>query len=196
MTDHTFELYNIMSYLPELKTSRSVIRSLQKAEIISLLEYYSVQDKYLLQYNHSDHAVRYTLEFLRNSLELFKNIDIQLSGIYIKETYNPITVIGFALRDMHGKNAALSCEIDQNYTNNYILDEAFSSIFQHIFQNLGFSCIEYLCPAGQIGKIRLLERMGMNYEYTIQQFVEDGGYHRVHRKYSLKRDDWMARNNL
>lgn len=186
----------IFSHIPEIETSRLVLRRMKVSDARDMYEYASRNDvtRYLLWSPHPDLShTRHYLSFLQQQYKAGEFYDW---AIILKAKNKMIGTCGFSGIDLQNNCAEIGYVINPDYKNIGIATEAAGAVLRYGFTELGFNRIEAKYMVGNSASRRVMEKCGMSFEgvhvssmYVKEKYVDIGVC-------AILREKYMRNNEL
>lgn len=84
--------------------------------------------------------------------------------------------------------------IDEKYAGKGLVPEAFSLVVDYSFSVLGFKRLEVAIVPRNEASIRVVEKLGFEFEGVSKEYIEVSGVREDHNRYSMTPDIWSSRN--
>ncbi len=161
----------------EINTERLVLRPIL---LFDAQELYSlVTDKEVIKYlagipEYS--GIEMAVDYIQNKLaKKYQNKDFYDWAVVLKKENKMIGRISVYKQDNYRRMADLVWYLNPNYRNKGYISESVKAIIKHLFE-IGFERIEAFANVENKASIKVMEKIGMQYEGTL-------------RKYDCRRDD-------
>ncbi|PQZ57183.1 MULTISPECIES: GNAT family N-acetyltransferase [Bacillus] len=176
---------------PTLYTSRLILRKLDMSDILHIYEYAS--DNELTTYTvwGIHQSLDDTKIFLEKIVSRYEKEKVAPLGIVLKEKQKLIGTCGFISYDSIIHKAEIAYALSRKYWGRGLATEAALAFFNYGFNELRLSCIEAGCDLGDEVSERLMRRLSMEYERTIQDDLFVKGKYRDTKRYSISRERYM-----
>jgi len=148
----------VMRYLPDDVTSPDELRELFKW----LLDCY--------EKNTPDNLIKLT------------------EGIAWKETGMLIGWCGLGPLDFNPGEIEIFFGLAKEYWNRGIATEAASEMLRYGFEEIGLDRIVAVADPGNIGSVKLIEKLGMKFQYIVEKLPEKHISYKDHRYYSITKE--------
>ena len=168
----------IFESFPELNTKRLLLRQITQEDDKSLLEVLSNEDtcEYLIHNAVNDIAV---IQRMITGIQRFFDEKQRIRwGIVLKQNHSFIGHCGFFDIDKSNCCAEISYCLKNGLWGQGIITEALDAMFQFGFEDYGFNRIAAKVMKGNIGSIRVLQKLGFVQEGLLRESLyKNGQYH-------------------
>ncbi|HDR7793505.1 TPA: GNAT family N-acetyltransferase [Bacillus luti] len=176
---------------PTLYTERLVLRKVNISDILHIFEYAS--DKEMTTYTVWDaHRSLYdTQKYIEDIVSKYEEEKVAPLGIVLKEEEKLIGTCGFIEYDSIVHKAEIAYALSRKYWGRGVATEAALSFFSYGFNDLHLTYIEAGCNSENEASERVMNRLNMKYESTIQNGLFVKGKYRDTKRYCISREKYM-----
>ncbi len=186
-------LYRIFSNMPELETSRLVLRRMKASDSADMYDYAKSPEvtRYLLWRPHPDIAyTRRYLEYLGGRYRIGAHFEW---AVVHKDTDRMIGTCGFARVDTANNCAELGYVLHPDYHGQGLMTEAAERVLQFGFNVLGLNRIEARYMLGLDASRLVMDRLGMLFEGVQRSAMLVKGSYRDIATCAILAKDYRAR---
>jgi ribosomal-protein-alanine N-acetyltransferase len=176
--------------LPELNTSRLLLRKLMTKDVNDIYEYASnpeVSRSVVWDYHKS---VKDSMEFLVKTLQQYNTGRPASWGIVYKENNKLIGTGGYHVWYPDHAYAEIGYVISQRFWNKGLMTEALAEMMKFGFESLLLNRIEARCFTDNTASERVMQKCGMKYEGTLRSAIFVKGEYRDLKVYSMLRSEF------
>ena len=185
-------LLNIFSKMPELETPRLILRAARVSDARDMFEYAKDPEvtRYLLWKPHPDESyTRSYLEYLAGRYRIGAHYEWVVAD---KETKRMIGTCGFASIDCANNCAELGYVLNPAYRGRGLILEAAQRVLQFGFCVLGLNRIEARYMVENTASLRVMEKLGMQFEGVAREGMLIKGLYRDIGKCAILAKDFRA----
>ena len=185
-------LLNIFSKMPELETPRLILRAARVSDARDMFEYAKDPEvtRYLLWKPHPDEGyTRSYLEYLAGRYRIGAHYEWVVAD---KETKRMIGTCGFASIDCANNCAELGYVLNPAYRGRGLILEAAQRVLQFGFCVLGLNRIEARYMVENTASLRVMEKLGMQFEGVAREGMLIKGLYRDIGKCAILAKDFRA----
>lgn len=177
-----------------IETKRLVLRKFSGEDTYDMFNNWAFDPevtKYLTWPNHSD--IEVTIRILKMWMDSYKNIDFYHWAIELKETKQVIGSISLINIDDYNENCEIGYCLGKEFWNFGITTEAFSSIIEYAFNQLGFKRITGKHHVCNLASGRVMKKCGLKYEGILRKVIKTSDGVLVDCKcYSILKDEYLT----
>lgn len=177
-----------------LHTERLILRKFSTEDSIDMFNNWAHDaevTRYLTWINHPD--IQTTMRLLKLWKDSYKNIDYYQWAIELKESKQVVGSISIVNIDDYNENCEIGYCIGKAFWNCGIMTEAFSSVIDFTFNQLGFKRIAGRHHTCNLASGRVMKKCGLKYEGILRKIVKDGNGELVDCKcYSILKDEYLT----
>ncbi len=174
------QICRVFSHLPELTTSRLILRRMcvEDAEDMYAYARRSEVTRYLLWSPHPD--IYYTRDYLRYLMTRYAAGSFYDWGVVCKEDGRMIGTCGFSCFDFAHDAAEIGYVLNPDYRGCGFAPEAVRTVLAFGFDHLGLHRIEARFMEGNTPSLRVMQKVGMQFEgYRREAMMVKGAYRTV-----------------
>ncbi|MBE7101486.1 GNAT family N-acetyltransferase [Bacillus cereus] len=173
---------------PTLYTERLILRKIDMSDILHIFEYAS--DNKLTTYTVWDEhrSLNDTKKFIYEIMERYEKEKVAPLGIVLKEKQKLIGTCGFISYDSTIHKSEIAYTLSRKYWGRGLATEAALAFFNYGFNELRLNSIEAGCNSENEASERLMRRLNMKYEGTIQNDLFVKGKYRDTKRYCISRE--------
>ena len=188
---------HVFSHLPELTTPRLLLRRMCVGDTEDMYEYArrSEVTRYLLWSPHPD--VYYTRDYLNYLTTRYAAGSFYDWGVVCRENGRMIGTCGFSTIDCAHDVAEIGYVLNPDYRGQGFSPEAVRAVLSFGFEQLGFHRIEARFIEGNTASLRVMQKVGMQFEgYRREAMLIKGAYRTVGYCSILKQEYEKMRENV
>jgi len=193
--ENTMQLFdNIFTRLPEISTSRLILRNMRMSDAKDIYEYSCDPEvaRHVLWEAHQN--IHQTKAYIRYVLRQYRLGSPSSFCIALKETGRVIGTIGFMWISNENRSAEVGYSLSRAYWNKGYMTEALAAVLRFGFMELNLNRIEaqYECDNPASG--RVMEHVGMRREGTLKERLYNKSRFVDVELYAILREEWRKRN--
>lgn len=185
---------NIFTRLPEISTSRLILRNMRMSDAKDIYEYSCDPEvaRHVLWEAHQN--IHQTKAYIRYVLRQYRLGSPSSFCIALKETGRVIGTIGFMWISNENRSAEVGYSLSRAYWNKGYMTEALAAVLRFGFMELNLNRIEaqYECDNPASG--RVMEHVGMRREGTLKERLYNKSRFVDVELYAILREEWRKRN--
>ncbi|MBE5106327.1 GNAT family N-acetyltransferase [Bacillus thuringiensis] len=176
---------------PTLYTKRLILRKVNMSDSLHIFEYAS--NKELTTYTVWDahQSLHDTYKYIEEIVSQYGKGKVAPLGIVLKEERKLIGTCGFINYDSIKHKAEIAYALSRKYWGRGVATEAALAFFSYGFNELHLNSIEAGCNSENEASERLMKRLNMEYECTIQNDLFVKGKYRDTKRYCISRERYM-----
>ena len=160
-----------------LETERLILRRFSIDDGLEIFEGYRNQYEFLYYANKNALSIEETIDEISEILKKYSQNDYYNWVITLKNSNKIIGSINLKYNEKF-EGMIFSYAIDNRFTNNGYMTEALNSIKSFCFNNLQVNQIIGGCIESNLPSRRVMEKCGLEYKYSIENFIYlTDGYH-------------------
>ncbi len=184
----------IFTRLPELDTSRLLLRAMRMSDAGDIYAYSSdpqVARHVLWEAHQSIHQTR---AYIRYVLRQYRTGSPSTFCIVLKETGCVIGTIGFMWISGENRSAEVGYSLSREYWNRGYMTEALSAVVRFGFETLHLNRIEAQHECDNPASGRVMEHVGMCREGTLRERLYNKSRYVDVELYAILKEDWQRMN--
>ena len=183
----------IFSHLPVLETKRLILRPLSMKDAEDMYAYSRDPEvsRTVLWSTHEN--IRQTRLFLRAAISQYKKGLPASFAIVLRDSGRMIGTIGFMWVNTDHKSAEVGYSLSRDYWNQGIMTEALKKVVAFGFEELRLNRIEAQHQLDNPASGRVMLHVGMQYEGTLRQRLNNKGRYVDVALYAILRSDWRSK---
>ncbi len=185
---------SIFTRLPEISTSRLILRSLRMSDAKDIFEYSSDPEvaRHVLWEAHQN--IHQTKAYIRYVLRQYRAGSPSSFCIELKETGKVIGTIGFMWVSNENRSAEVGYSLSRAHWNKGYMTEAVAAVVDFGFRELHLNRIEaqYECDNPASG--RVMEHIGMRHEGTLRERLYNKTRYVDVELYAILREEWYKKS--
>ncbi|KAA0763731.1 GNAT family N-acetyltransferase [Bacillus sp. SH5-2] len=176
---------------PTLYTKRLILRKINVSDSLHIFEY--AADKELTTYTVWDahQSLHDTAEYIEGIVNGYEKEQVAPLGIVLKGEQKLIGTCGFIKYDSTAHKAEIAYALSRKYWGRGLATEAALAFFNYGFHELRLNRIEAGCNSENEASERLMKRLNMEYECTLQNDLFVKGKYRDTKRYRITRERYM-----
>ncbi|HDR7223228.1 TPA: GNAT family N-acetyltransferase [Bacillus toyonensis] len=176
---------------PALYTKHLILRGINMSDILHIYEYAS--DKEMSKYTVWDahQSLHDTQKYIEEIVRQYEKEKVAPLGIVLREEQKLIGTCGFIKYDVIEHKAEIAYALSRKYGGRGLATEAASAFFSYGFNELRLNSIEAGCNSENEASEKLMKRLNMEYECTIQKDLFIKGKYRDTKRYCISRERYM-----
>ncbi|MGJ5675780.1 MAG: GNAT family N-acetyltransferase [Nostochopsis sp.] len=182
--------------LPTLETERLILRKLCMQDAVDMYEYALDPEIAALGLWLPFHSIEDSLKDLTEVIEGYDKGEIFVWAIELKSNSKMIGRIGLGDYSLKNARAELGYASNRKYWGQGLITEAVKQIIEFSFINLAMNRIQAVCLPENVASIRVLEKVGMQFEGVQREYTFVRGKFDDLNLYSILKREWQeAKNN-
>lgn len=180
---------DIFGDLPTLESDRLILRKLTVDDARDVFTYASDPEvtRYLLWDTHA--TVDHSVAFITMAIDRYLNRQFAPWAIYHKQDRRVIGTCDYIAWDYRHGRAEIGYAISADYWGRGLMPEAARTIIAWGFSVKKLNRIQAYCDVDNIASARVLEKVGMQFEGILRQFLFQRNAYRDVKMYSILRRD-------
>ncbi|MBK5471638.1 MULTISPECIES: GNAT family N-acetyltransferase [Bacillus] len=176
---------------PALYTKRLILRGINMSDILHIYEYAS--DKEMSTYTVWDahQSLHDTQKYIEEIVSQYEKEKVAPLGIVLREEQKLIGTCGFIKYDVTEHKAEIAYALSRKYWGRGLATEAASAFSSYGFNELRLNSIEAGCNSENEASEKLMKRLNMEYDCTIQKDLFIKGKYRDTKRYCISRKRYM-----
>lgn len=175
--------------LPEIKTSRLILRKLKLSDAKDMYEYASDPQvsKYMVWDTHP--SINCTKEFLKFVRKTYKSGGAESWAVTLRDSGKMIGTCGFYRIDGRHRNSEIGYAMNRKYWGQGLMTEAVNAVIEFGFKKLKLNRVQANCRLENKGSEKVMIKCGMKYEGIMRELVfTKGKFHDLKVYAVLKKD--------
>ncbi len=191
----TMQLFdNVFARLPELTTSRLILRNMRMNDARDIYEYSCDPQvaRHVLWEAHQN--IHQTRAYIRYVLRQYRTGTPSSFCIALKETGKVIGTIGFMWVSSENRSAEVGYSLSRSYWNQGYMTEALAAVLRFGFETLNLNRIEAQHELDNPASGRVMEHVGMLREGTLRERLYNKSRFVDVELYAILREEWRKLN--
>ncbi|PGZ54152.1 N-acetyltransferase [Bacillus anthracis] len=172
-------------------TKRLILREINMSDSLHIYEY--AADKEMTTYTVWDahQSLCDTYNYVEEIVSQYNKGQVAPLGILLKEKQKLIGTCGFIKYNLTAHTAEIAYALSRKYWGRGLATEAVLAFFYYGFHELHLNSIEAGCDSENEASEKLMKRLNMEYECTIQKDMFIKGKYRDTKRYCISRERYM-----
>ena len=185
---------NIFTRLPELSTSRLILRNVRMSDARDIYEYSCDPEvaRHVLWEAHQ--SIHQTKAYIRYVLRQYRMGSPSSFCIALKETGKVIGTIGFMWVSNENRSAEVGYSLSRAHWNKGYMTEALAAVLRFGFEELNLNRIEAQHECDNPASGRVMEHVGMRREGTLKERLYNKSRFVDVELYAILREEWRKWN--
>lgn len=187
------EAEGIFINLPTLETKRLILRKMTLDDAEDVFECCSDLEVFKFVGGKAHRTIEDTRRFLKDVFEKYERKEIVVWGLFHKEHSKLIGDCGFIKWDASQARAELDYLLSKEYWNQGLMTEAVKEVIRFGFEKMQLNRIQAICELDNIASARVMEKVGMQFEGVLRNYIQHEGKPLDMKMYSIIRKEWIRR---
>ncbi len=185
---------NIFTRLPELSTSRLILRNVRMSDARDIYEYSCDPEvaRHVLWEAHQ--SIHQTKAYIRYVLRQYRMGSPSSFCIALKETGKVIGTIGFMWVSNENRSAEVGYSLSRAHWNKGYMTEALAAVLRFGFEELNLNRIEAQHECDNPASGRVMEHVGMRREGMLKERLYNKSRFVDVELYAILREEWRKWN--
>lgn len=185
-------IINTFKHPPVFYTDRLKFRPLSVSDAKDMFEYSSLPEvtKYLTWHEHK--SLRFTKKYLKNVERSYSEGRYFDWGLENRSDGKMIGTCGFTSFSYLSNKCEIGYVINPAYQHMSYATEAANAVIDYAFIRFECDTVSARCVAGNIASMRVMEKCGMKYSKTYDDFLMPDGRKVCVVEFTLSRSDYLA----
>lgn len=185
---------NIFTRLPELSTSRLILRNVRMSDARDIYEYSCDPEvaRHVLWEAHQ--SIHQTKAYIRYVLRQYRMGSPSSFCIALRETGKVIGTIGFMWVSNENRSAEVGYSLSRAHWNKGYMTEALAAVLRFGFEELNLNRIEAQHECANPASGRVMEHVGMRREGTLKERLYNKSRFVDVELYAILREEWRKLN--
>ncbi len=186
-------IYQLFSHIPTLETKRLILRGMRVSDAEDMFAYaqHEPVSRYLTWTPHPN--LKHTKEYLTYVGQRYRTGDFFDWAIISKEDGHMIGTCGFTSFDFTSDCAEIGYVLNPLYQGQGLATEAVTEVLRFGFEALSLHRIEAKFIQENTRSLRLMERVGMQFEGYAREALRIKGEYRTIGRCAILRSEWIQR---
>lgn len=181
---------------PELSTERLQLRRLELADAEAVFDYASDPEVARHVTWPAHRTVADSVDFIRHALERYEAGGVAPWGMVLKPSGQLIGTCDYTRWLPQHACAEIGYALSRAYWGQGLAPEAVGALIRFGFSRMQLNRIQAMCMAQNLASERVMQKVGMQYEGTLRQYLLVKGNYCDLKVYSLLRTEWAREGRL
>ena len=176
---------------PTLYTKRLMLRKMNMSDSLHIYEYATDKEMTTFTVWDAHRSLCDTYNYVEEIVGQYNEGQVAPLGIVLKEEKKFIGTCGFIKYDLVTHTAEIAYALSRKYWGRGLATEAALAFFYYGFHELHLNSIEAGCDSENEASEKIMKRLNMEYECTIQKDMFIKGKYRDTKRYCISRERYM-----